>query len=97
MRLTPLAYATMVVTSATSAFALTPLITAAVARVMVLPEDNLFDFKTLQLTSELLNQLDLRSRALYQFGDALRALPENNTLPPVRKCKVFLGDLNWPN
>jgi hypothetical protein len=97
MRFTPLAYAAVVVTNAASALAWAPVITAAASKVSAPPEDNLFEFETLQLTPQSLARVDPRSRFLYDFGDASRAPPGDYALPPIGKCKVFPGDHNWPN
>ncbi|PGH12703.1 hypothetical protein AJ79_04063 [Helicocarpus griseus UAMH5409] len=73
-------------------------VTPAVTKVTPGPGDHYFEFETLQLVEESLNQLEEQNKALFNFGDP------SVTPPPVEKrddedvsyCKVFPGDPLWP-
>lgn len=70
------------------------MIIPAATEVTPTPGENLFEFETLQLVDESLEQLDKSSRTLFEFADEddSDALAKRTFF----KCKVFPGDFFWP-
>ena len=72
----------------------TTTLTAAATQVTPKPNDNYFEFETLQLVDESLDQLDEDTRPLFEF--AAHGAPSKQA-PPYSTCKLFPGDEQYPS
>ena len=70
-------------------------VTPAVTKVAPTPGANLFEFESLQLVEEDLDQLSDEERAYFEFADS-RPGPQKSKRAPAN-CKVFPGDDAWPS